>query len=116
MNDLRETVGAGVDARPDLSSGRGIFGDADDARDMGFAAGRQRPADQPGKLHKQPAGAAHGVFQDLADINGGGALSEALGKAMTDRRGKFGPFGFAEKGAKAKVLDGAAMDGRMVRS
>src|SRR6202048_151299 len=105
MNDLRETVAAGVKPRPDLAAGRDVLGYSDDAWDMGCAGHGQGTAEKTCNLDKPPAGAAHPRFHDLADIDQRLAAREAFAEPPPDWKGQGSPLLFRHQGAEAHIAD-----------
>ena len=105
MDDLRKAVAARADAGPDLAAARRILRHRHDHRDAGLGAGRQRPADQArGCASHQPVAAEAGLV-DLADIDDGLAVGEALGKAPPDRERQPAPILVGQQRAEAVVVE-----------
>src|SRR3954454_1339758 len=92
-----------VEPRPVLAARGDIFGDGNDAGYMRVTRDRQWAADQPRGLGQPPTGAAHLRLDHLADVNGGIAAGEALGKAAAGRQRQRGPVGLRQQRAKAQV-------------
>src|SRR4051812_27108278 len=111
MHDLRKILAARIEPRPDLSIGRHVLGDTDDAGHVDIARDWQWAANQACELGEQPTQPAETGLNDLADIHDGVAAGEPSGKAMTHGWRQSLPLICRQQRTKAQVTESAVRSG-----
>ncbi len=112
MNHLRKAVAARADAGPDLAAAGGILGHRDDHRHrVSVPVGSGPPISRATCASHQPARLLEGLL-DLADIDDGLAVREALREAPPDRDRQPAPILVRQQRAEAVVVEQSGIGSR----